>query len=256
MEASLVRLRSGLRLCIRDEGQGPAVVMLHGLGGNKDSWLLNVPAISGKARCITVDLPGHGESDAPSRFYAVGDYADDILDLLDVLGVDGATVVGTSFGAVVGLEVAARAPGRVRSLVLMAPPGLHRETLDRAIGVLLRWIRDDGLPRLRDLDEALLISPRMTEDLMLIANMNLACARTFLPALPAMAAWDGPSRAALVTCPTLIVWGDADRIMPVDQAEGWKRIMPAARLVVLEGAGHAAPFDAADAVNALLASVL
>ena len=105
-----------LLLAHDDEGSGPAVVLLHAAVADRGMWASIVPTLAVTHRVIVPDLRGFGETPLPGEAYAD---ADDVIHLLDALGVEQAAVIGASFGGRVALEVAARHPARVSSLVLM-----------------------------------------------------------------------------------------------------------------------------------------
>lgn len=115
-------LTNGLRLHYQRIGEGPDVVMIHGLTGNLAVWHLQiVPCLSDRFRVLTPDLRGHGYSDMPATGYSADDMAADLLDLLDTLGIDKPLLVGHSFGADVSLYFAHLHPDRVREVVAIEP---------------------------------------------------------------------------------------------------------------------------------------
>jgi pimeloyl-ACP methyl ester carboxylesterase len=113
---------NGIRLHYQQLGQGPDVVMIHGITGNLASWHLHIaPALVNEARITTYDLRGHGYSDMPKSGYTTADMASDLGHLLDTLGIERAHIVGHSFGADVALHFAMLHPERVERLVLAEP---------------------------------------------------------------------------------------------------------------------------------------
>jgi pimeloyl-ACP methyl ester carboxylesterase len=113
-----VVVRSGIRLHVQQVGEGPDVVMVHGITGNLAVWHLQlVPALAERCRVLTYDLRGHGYSDAPPTGYSPDDMATDLLDLLDAMEIDRPVVIGHSYGADVALYLAANHPERVREVV-------------------------------------------------------------------------------------------------------------------------------------------
>lgn len=113
---------NGIKLHYQQLGEGPDVVMLHGITGNLAIWHLNiVPALMEEARITTYDLRGHGYSDMPPKGYTTADLAADLCHLLDTLGIERAHIVGHSFGADVALHFAILYPDRVERLVLAEP---------------------------------------------------------------------------------------------------------------------------------------
>jgi pimeloyl-ACP methyl ester carboxylesterase len=113
-----IALRSGVRLHYQQVGDGPDVVMVHGITGNLAAWHLHiVPALSDRFRILTYDLRGHGYSDTPSTGYSPDDMATDLADLLDALDLPRAVIVGHSYGADVALYFAARHPDRTGQVI-------------------------------------------------------------------------------------------------------------------------------------------
>jgi pimeloyl-ACP methyl ester carboxylesterase len=111
-------LASGLRLHYQQVGEGPDLVMIHGITGNLAVWHLQiVPALSERFRVLTYDLRGHGYSDTPPSGYSPDDMAGDLLELLDALEIERPVIVGHSYGADIALYFAAREPERVREVV-------------------------------------------------------------------------------------------------------------------------------------------
>lgn len=115
-------LVDGIHLHYQQIGEGPDVVMIHGITGNLAIWHLEViPTLMHEYRCTTYDLRGHGYSDMPPTGYTTADHASDLDRLLDNLGIERAHVVGHSFGADVALHYAVLFPERVERLVLVEP---------------------------------------------------------------------------------------------------------------------------------------
>src|SRR3954453_17919765 len=108
-----------MRLAYTDEGPGPAVVLLHGFPLGRGMWKEQVSGIGSMYRVIAPDLRGHGDSPAPEGDYTIDEMADDVVELLDTLSLDGPVVVGgLSMGGYVALSLVARYPERVRALML------------------------------------------------------------------------------------------------------------------------------------------
>jgi pimeloyl-ACP methyl ester carboxylesterase len=113
-----VSLSSGVRIHYQQIGEGPDVVMVHGITGNLAVWHLHlVPALSDRFRVLTYDLRGHGYSDTPASGYSPDSMATDLLGLLDALEIERPVVIGHSYGADIALYFAARWPDRVREVI-------------------------------------------------------------------------------------------------------------------------------------------
>lgn len=234
---------------------GPAVVLIHGFGGDCDNWLFNLDPLAAVARVYALDLPGHGQSSKAIVDGSVDALAQAVLDFLDAVDVDAAHLVGHSLGGAVALAVAAVAPARVRALSLIAPVGLGaRIDGDYVHGFIAAESRRDLKPVLQRLvANAELVNRQMIDDMLKFKRVDgvgdalRAIANGFL---------DGQAqridlRAALatLTCPVQVLWGGADRIVPQADAAD----LPAGvRFHRLEGVGHLPHLEAANAVNALL----
>lgn len=123
-------LPSGVRLHYQQIGEGPDLVMVHGLTGNLAVWHLHiVPALSERYRILTYDLRGHGHSDTPPSGYTPDDMAEDLLGLLDALEIERPLLVGHSYGADIALYHALRKPRRVREVIAVeaALPALEHK---------------------------------------------------------------------------------------------------------------------------------
>src|SRR5262245_62979239 len=93
-------------------GSGPALVLIHGLGGNWQNWLANIPELAQRHCVVAVDLPGFGRSDQLQGAVTMGRYADVVIELMDELEIEAGTLVGNSMGGLLSLEAAVRHPGR------------------------------------------------------------------------------------------------------------------------------------------------
>ena len=132
-----------------DEGAGPAIVLLHGLGGNAENWLLQRRHFARTHRVLSLDLPGHGRSGGRSMGFA--DYPGAIEAMLDHAGVSSAVLCGLSKGARAGIAFAARHPDRVGAMVIVNA-FLHLEPADRARRLSLYdlLLEPDGVHRWAD----------------------------------------------------------------------------------------------------------
>lgn len=239
-------------------GSGPVVLLLHGLACDHTTW---DPVIESLARTHTViapDLLGHGASDKPRADYSVGGYANGMRDLLTVLGIDSATVVGHSFGGGVAMQFAYQYPERTERLVLVGSGGLGPEVspairaittpgFQQAMGVLtlpgvrhatttaMRLLARSGLSQLRDLDEVADIYDSFADPRTRAAIRHV---------VRAVVDWRGQivtmaDRAYLTEAmPMLVVWGAEDVVIPVAHASNAGALAPTARVEVIPNAGH------------------
>ena len=239
-------------------GQGPALLLLHGLGCDHTTWQ---PVIRDLARHFTViapDLLGHGQSAKPRADYSVGGYANGMRDLLTVLNVDKVTVVGHSFGGGVAMQFAYQFPERTERMILVAPGGLGPEVTPfiRAVTVPgfhqlmglatlpvvrhvgkagLRALSRSGVTALRDLAEVAEIYESFTDPRAraAIAHVVRSCVDTRGQIVTMV------DRAYLTQAmPMLVVWGSEDMVIPVLHAENVSRIAPGAVVEILPNSGH------------------
>ncbi len=241
---------------VLDVGAGPAIVFLHGLSGCWQNWLESIPPLAADHRVIAVDLPGFGESPLPGAAISVSGYARLVAELLDTLGVPRATIVGNSMGGFVGCEIAIRYPALVERLVLVAAAGLslrhmrherRRGPRARAENLLFfglgRLARHSGVVvRSRRLRRALLLliaaHPERLSGPLILEQAHGAGKPGFDDALEAMTAYPIRDRLGEIRCPTLVVWGEEDRLVPVRDAAEFAWLIPDARELLYPDTGH------------------
>jgi pimeloyl-ACP methyl ester carboxylesterase len=225
-----------------DEGSGPVLVLLHAALHDRRDFDAIKPALIGHCRVIAVDWPGHGESPAPSSTPSAALYADALEDLVAALDLPPAVFIGSSVGGFCAARLAITQPERVAGLVLVDTGGFLGGPLSNAycrfLGtpavmrrVLPRFVRS-YLRAQSDNDEAVLqrVSDRAhTPD---GVAMTAALWRSF-----ATADTDLRGRAACITAPTLVVWGEHDTAIPLRLGRATHRAIAGSRLEVL-ATGH------------------
>ena len=243
-----------LRYARRGDG-GPVVVLVHGFGGDLDNWLFTIDALAGAATVYALDLPGHGQSTKEVADPTLPGLARAVLGFMDAVGIQAAHLVGHSLGGAVAMRTALDAPQRVESLALICPAGLGPEINHAYItGFVNAASRRDLKPVLEHLfADAGLVSRAMVDDLLKYKRLDGVDAA--LRALSAALFADGAQGAVLAGevaaagPPTLVVWGEGDRVIPAAHAGA---LGSAARVAVIPGAGHMVQMEAAGRVNALL----
>lgn len=233
-------------------GDAPPVVFVHGLGGNWQNWLENLPSVAEGRRALALDLPGFGESEMPRWEVSISRYADAVEAWLERVGVGHVAVVGNSMGGFISAELAIRHRERVERLTLAAAAGISSTNLRRrptmtvarlsvATGALIASRSREIVSRERL--RHLVLSPvvrhprRMRPDL-LFEIMRGSGKPAYLDALEALMGYDFRDRLSRIRCPTLVVWGRDDVLVPVEDAEEYERLIPRARRVVMEDTGH------------------
>jgi len=249
----------GHRVAVRIAGEGPVLLLVHGMAGSSATWEHVLPTLAQRFSVVAPDLLGHGESGKPRRGeYSLGAHANLLRDLLSVLGHERATLVGQSLGGGVAMQMAYQFPERCERLVLVSSGGLGREVnfLLRALSFpgaefvfplvcapVLRdagsrvasWLRRIGLRAAPVIEEMWRSYASLAEP-----DTRQAFFRTLHSVVDvggqAVSAADRLYLASHV--PTLIVWGADDPIIPVSHATAAQKFMPGSRLVIFDGVGH------------------
>jgi pimeloyl-ACP methyl ester carboxylesterase len=261
----------GREIAYRREGSGPALLLLHGIAGSSMAWREVMPQLAERYCVIAPDMLGHGASAKPMGDYSLGAYASGMRDLLHVLGIEAATIVGQSFGGGVALQMAYQHPECCERLVLVDSGGLGREVnwvlrlmalpgseyampllfppVVRTVGDRVgRFFHDRGI-RVRHVAEPWSAYASLTE-----GENRQAFVRTVRsvidPGGQTVSAMDKLYLASRL--PTLIVWGERDAIIPVRHARDAHEAIPGSRLEIIAGAGHSPQVDEPEQFLAVL----
>jgi len=251
------------------------LVFVHGLSGSWPNWLEQLPAFAAEHRVIALDLPGFGHSPMPRETISISGYARTLDRLLDQLGVDAAAVIGNSMGGFIGAELAIAFPQRVERLVLVsaagisthaypgsrqAVPVLHR--LERILMASSAWaasMSDTTMRRARLREAALGVVVRHPSKLpaaLAAEQVRGAGKPGFIGGLEAVLDYEIRERLGEIACPTLIVWGERDRLINVRDADVFAELIPNSRKVVFGDTGHMSMLERPDEFNRLLADFL
>ena len=244
-------------------GSGPEVVFLHAAGGVSDAD--PTLAMLGQHFSVTAPLaPGFNDLTELADIADIHDLAIFYDDLFESLGLDGVPVIGHSFGAMVAAELAAHYPKRVSKLVLIAPIGLWKDEEPVAdlfgvpvteIGDLL-WGDPNGpaasatRAAMENMDRA---NVEAVADMMIPMMQGFAAVAKFMWPIPDRGL---AKRLRRITADTLLIWGSNDRLVPPSYADDFARLIPSARVEVIEGAGHMAPLEAPEQVMAAITSFI
>jgi len=248
----------GHRRAFVKAGSGPALLLLHGLACDHSTWEPVIESLAKRYTVIAPDLLGHGRSAKPRADYSVGGYANGMRDLLTVLGIDKATVVGHSLGGGVAMQFAYQFPERTQRMILVSPGGLGPEVtpliravslpgFHQAMGLLtlpglrqsgrlgLDLLSKSGIPHTRDLDEVSDIYENFKDP-----KFRAAIAHV----VRAVVDWRGQivtmaDRAYLTEAmPMCIIWGDDDSVIPHSHSRRIAALAPQTRVEILPNAGH------------------
>lgn len=250
-------LVAGRELHYVHAGEGPPLVFLHGVLGSHRVWAELAADLAHDHEVVAPDLFGHGASDKRIGDYSLGAHAATVRDLLDLLDLPTATIIGHSLGGGIALQFTYLFPQRVHGLVLVASGGLGREvnallrapTLPGAEWVLplvaSRWTSRQGNTLGRGLR---LVGVRGGPDIAQAWHgfeslSDADSRRAFLATIRSVVGPEGQRVSALallprLRCPTLLVWGDRDRMIPLSHARATVALIPNARLEVFARAGH------------------
>lgn len=256
----------GSRIRYRVEGSGPPAVLIPGIGAPLESWEWTVEALRRRYTTFAFDYPGFGFSDPVASSYTPQGAGLMTLAFMDAVGVKRATIIGSSLGGGIATMAAGMAPGRCTALVLVAPAGfdlsvspmarlIAQPRIGEAIAVL---VRDN--PRL--LLQSSFADPRNIPDRLIeLVRRDAArpaTIRNYLQALRGVVTFRGirpevvaevRKAARRIIAPTLVVWGDQDRVIPSDQASVAALTIPTAQVHIMPGIGHVPYIEAADAFN-------
>ena len=273
--AAFVAGPAGQRIHYRDQGSrdGPAIILLHGSNASLHTWEPLVQRLGGTYRIVTLDLPGHGLTGAtPDRDYS----ADGMIDAVDVvaakLGLDHFVLGGNSMGGWVAWRYALAQPARVEALLLIDAAGMplrkgeKRPESNVGFRVLEypfgRWLATRVTPRMlveqslrgsvekqAIVDDAMI--DRYWELLRFPGNREATVLRARMDREPAMA-----SRVGEIEAPTLILFGDKDRLINPSAAKTFNERIAGSEVVMLPGIGHLPMEEAPDATAAAIADFL
>jgi pimeloyl-ACP methyl ester carboxylesterase len=258
-----------------DLGEGPPIVFVHGLSGCWQNWLEQLPVFAASHRVVALDLPGFGYSEMPDEKITISLYARVLDEVMDVLGITAAAVVGSSMGGFTAAEMAIAFPQRVESLVLAAPAGIssynNRTATRWALWIRRMWpliaLQTDWVaahadavarwPRLRDATMYVpILYPSRLPAALAAEQLRATGKPGFVQALEANLNYDFRHRLPEIVCPTLVVWGEQDRLITVRDADVYTELISDARKVIFEDTGHAPMLERPAKFNALLTQFL
>jgi len=261
-------------------GAGQPLVFVHGLSGSWPNWLEQLPVFAREHRVIAIDLPGFGHSPMPrwpdsDRRLSISGYARLLDRLLDQLAIDAAAMNPPIELPMTAAELAIAYPQRVERLVLVSAAGVsthqHRGSthampalrrLERILMAAGAWTasKSDTVARRGRLRDATLSvvarHPRRLPAPLAAEQLRGAGKPGFIQGFEAVLDYEIRERLGEIACPTLVVWGDHDRLISVRDADVFAELIPNSRKVVFEDTGHVAMLERPEAFNRLLAEFL
>jgi 3-oxoadipate enol-lactonase len=237
----------GCSLHYEEYGQGPPLLLLHGLGSSCRDWEYQIPVLAEQYRVIAMDMRGHGRSDKPRERYSIRGFAGDVEALIEHLNLGPVHVVGLSMGGMIGFQLAVDQPHLLKSLCIVnSAPQVKIQSAYDAWQYAKRW----GLARLLSMETLgkaigrnLFPKPEQDDLRRKIASRWAENdKRAYLASFDAIVGWGVQQKLARITCPTLIISADRD-YTPVSIKEAYVKLIPHAKLVVIKDSRHATPLD-------------
>jgi 3-oxoadipate enol-lactonase len=243
-------------------GKGSSVLFLHGLGSSSQDWEAQRTAFSARHRMITLDFRGHGLSSKLKRSYSIPLFAQDTADLINHLNIPSAHIVGISMGGMVAMQLALDAPWLINRLVIVnSAPAIqpHLFSLRQNLHFIQRrlvllFFGMQGTSRL--ISNLLFPAPEQA-DLRRMCRERWAKndRRAYDASMRAITRWNVFDRLPEIQNPTLVVAGKQDFI-PLSYKQSYTRLIPRARLVVIENSRHATPVDQMEPFNRVVLDFL
>lgn len=242
-----IQTNSGVELNYSDVGTGPALIWVPGTGLKGSTWQRQVNHFQATHRCISLDIRGSGGTTSGPEHSSVADMADDVVEMMDALGIPRATVIGVSLGAAIAQEVALRAPDRVESLVLVATwsSSAREFHISRHFESRLYALEHGPLDVFAKFAFWMSSYTLMETDPELQAQVEQELAAGMSTDLAGLAdhfradlGHETRDRLSQITCPTLVVHGDEDLITLPTYNRLVAELIPGSTLVEIPAAGH------------------
>lgn len=244
----------GNRVAYYDRGQGPVLLLLHGMFGDHLDWEPVLEPLSTSFRVIAPDLPGFGNSDKPDIEYSAEFFVETLHELVSSLGLSDVTLVGNSFGGSIAILYSIAHPISVARLVLVSSGGMRRYSASEVEQVNLRF-SEQNVGAFSPAVQEMMLSPifgrhspnrdryMAKQAAKLVRADFLDYARSLSRAARMAFPLYLRQRLTEISCPTLLVWGDADVVFPPELAHQALAILQAGKLVLLPGCGHVPQLD-------------
>ncbi len=262
----------GLNVRYWDEGKGPVLLFVHGLGVSIETWAWNLEELSKSHRVIAFDIPGFGKSARPTQgaFFSIEFISQFIRHLLDALNVQKVNIIGNSMGGMISTYFALKSLDLVEKIILVDSIGFGREVA-WTISLSSVWPIGELFTRIdrrsiRQIAKSLICNGDLIDDDFVEMMYQMAIIpgtkEAFLKIIRMGANLRGLSveftgdDLKKLTIPVLVIWGKKDRALPVKHAEKALSIIPDCRVVVFDNAGHAPQMDRPSLFNQILLEFL
>ena len=247
---------NGITLAYNDQGSGLPIIFLHAFPLNRTMWAEQEKAFSSQFRVVTIDLRGHGESDAPLWRYTLDQAADDVIGLLDHLSIRQAVFVGLSMGGYILFALYRKYADRVKGLVL-ANTRAEEDTAEgkEARFQMAQTVYQKGPSAIADIMIQKLLSPATVQTKPgLVRHVRAMIEGNQISGIAGdlMAMAERPDSVTLlkhITCPTQIIVGELDLPTPPSDAKLMADLIPNARLTIIPAAAHLSNLEKPDIFN-------
>lgn len=259
-----IRIGPTPRIAVDFAGAGELVILMHGIGGNKDNWTDQLRALSERYLAVAWDTRGWGDSDDYEGPLTMADIAADLVRVIEHFGASRADLVGLSMGGMIAQDFWFRHPERVRSLVLCdTSPGLRGDRSDVEIEEFLALRRKPLLEGKTPADiapnVARTLSGRAATELStsrLVSSLSKLHTGSYLKALETITRHALPADVSTIHAPCLLIVGEDDRLTPPSIHERMHAAIAGSQLTVLPKAGHLSNVEAPETFNAALLAFL
>jgi pimeloyl-ACP methyl ester carboxylesterase len=243
------------RIRVRSRGSGPPIVLLQGFDvAFRDDTFID--ELSRRHQVIVPDHPGFGRSDSPVWFRHIGDVAYFYLDVLaELSGGRPVHLVGASLGGWLAAEIAVRDTSNIRSLIQIGPAGVRKK--DAAIGdPFIRSPEVSAEGMFADRDRARELRRPIDSDEQIDVHLKNSIGLARLGWQPRLASAELQRWLHRIRVPTCLLWGSADRIMPIEHSQVWLESLDDVRLEIIDGAGHLPHIEAPEKTASVIASFI
>jgi non-heme chloroperoxidase len=244
-----IKLPNQLTLQYSEKGdmKGTTLILLHGFGDSLRTFDLMLPFVPESIHTIALTMRGHGDSSKPERGYCTKDFEEDLVMFMDTLNIEKAVIAGASSGGFTARRFAANQPQRVLGLVLIAAPADLRNNKVALEGweSTISRLNDPISPEFLKMFGEMTVSKCITKeflDMMVEENMKVP-ARVWKESNLGFFKEEFPGELNKIKAPTLILWGDKDKVLDKNDQVSLSNAIPDSKLIVYEGAGHLLYWD-------------
>ena len=240
---------------IEQQGQGEAMIMLHGLGGTANAWYAQATLMARSFHVIRPDMEGSGRSPAKGKI-SIATLVKDISKLMDKLNIKSAHFIGHSMGTIICQHLAASRPARVKSLALLGPLAEPPQPARGALKDRASAARNNGMIPIADtlVQVALSADSRIHQPAVAAFVREIIMrqdAEGYARNCEALAAANS-TNLSKIKCPTLLMTGDEDGVAPPANVQKLSRAIKRSKVTILNGCGHWTPIEKPSEVNAAL----